>query len=165
MQTTDIIVYMRTFVEKIIFEGVDNTPTEVLVSSLLAPGSYFLAARKEVIVSAGVFQSPQLLMVSGIGPTDALELHNITVLKDLPGQTLWGQPQVGIDYRVNMPPGSQLLNSLAAAAAAAQSHPLNASGPLTAPPGMLAFERFPASVRATLSNATLLALDSGFSDD
>jgi choline dehydrogenase len=38
-----------------------------------------------VIVSAGAFQSPQLLMVSGIGPRDQLEAHDITVLADRPG--------------------------------------------------------------------------------
>jgi choline dehydrogenase len=44
-----------------------------------------LSASKEVIVSAGAFQSPQLLMVSGIGPRDQLEAHDITVLADRPG--------------------------------------------------------------------------------
>lgn len=36
--------------------------------------------RKEVIVSAGAIKSPQLLMVSGIGPTDELKKHNIQVI-------------------------------------------------------------------------------------
>lgn len=42
-------------------------------------------ANKEVIISAGAFQSPQLLMVSGIGPRETLERHGIDVLVDLPG--------------------------------------------------------------------------------
>lgn len=41
-------------------------------------------ARKEVIISGGVVNSPQLLMVSGIGPSDELKKHNIEVIKDLP---------------------------------------------------------------------------------
>ncbi|MBC8831811.1 GMC family oxidoreductase N-terminal domain-containing protein, partial [Escherichia coli] len=47
-------------------------------------------ARREVILSAGVFQSPQLLMLSGIGPADALRRHGISVVHDAPeiGQNL-----------------------------------------------------------------------------
>ncbi|KAJ7799744.1 hypothetical protein B0H14DRAFT_3491304 [Mycena olivaceomarginata] len=42
-------------------------------------------AKKEVIVSAGTFQTPQLLMLSGIGPADQLAAHSIPLVKDAPG--------------------------------------------------------------------------------
>jgi choline dehydrogenase len=42
-------------------------------------------ARKEVIVSAGAINSPQLLLLSGIGPAAALAEHDIDVLVDRPG--------------------------------------------------------------------------------
>jgi choline dehydrogenase len=46
-------------------------------------------ASREVIVSVGTYQSPQLLMLSGIGPADQLPLFGIEVRKDLPvGQGL-----------------------------------------------------------------------------
>lgn len=39
---------------------------------------------QEVIVCAGALGSPQLLMLSGIGPTEHLKQHNIPVYKNLP---------------------------------------------------------------------------------
>jgi choline dehydrogenase-like flavoprotein len=46
-------------------------------------------ASREVILAAGAYQSPQLLMLSGIGPAEALPLFGIEVRQDLPvGQGL-----------------------------------------------------------------------------
>ncbi|KAB5526340.1 hypothetical protein GE09DRAFT_1207576 [Coniochaeta sp. 2T2.1] len=42
-------------------------------------------ARREVILSGGVFNSPQLLQLSGVGPAAELALHNIPLVADLPG--------------------------------------------------------------------------------
>ena len=42
-------------------------------------------AKKEVILSAGSFQSPQLLMLSGIGDVSDLKKHGITISHELKG--------------------------------------------------------------------------------
>lgn len=42
-------------------------------------------ARRAVILSAGTFQSPQLLLLSGAGPANDLKRHGIPVVHDLPG--------------------------------------------------------------------------------
>jgi choline dehydrogenase-like flavoprotein len=44
-----------------------------------------IMARREVILSAGAFQSPQLLLLSGIGDADELKKHGIPVVHHLPG--------------------------------------------------------------------------------
>jgi choline dehydrogenase len=42
-------------------------------------------ARYEIIVSGGVYGSPQLLMLSGLGPAEHLKRHGIEVVRDMPG--------------------------------------------------------------------------------
>ncbi|KAK4118523.1 GMC oxidoreductase [Parathielavia appendiculata] len=63
-----------------------------------SPGRAF--ARKEVILSGGAFNSPQLLKLSGIGPADELAKFNISTVVDLPGvgtnlQDIYEVPVVG----------------------------------------------------------------------
>lgn len=42
-------------------------------------------ARREVLISGGAYNSPQLLQLSGIGPADLLQKHGIDVVMDAPG--------------------------------------------------------------------------------
>ena len=50
-----------------------------------AKGAFCEGASREVILCGGAINSPQLLMVSGIGPAAELRRHGIDVLADLPG--------------------------------------------------------------------------------
>jgi choline dehydrogenase len=79
-------VYPNMLAKRIVFDGdLRAKGVEVEPSSYGNTNTFVLNATKEVILSAGAFQSPQLLMVSGIGPRDQLEAHNIIVLADRPG--------------------------------------------------------------------------------
>ena len=62
-------------------------------------------AAREVVLSAGALQSPQLLQLSGIGPADLLRRHGIDVVHDLPGvgQNLQDHLQFRLMYRVAKP--------------------------------------------------------------
>jgi choline dehydrogenase len=62
-------------------------------------------ASKEVILSAGAFNSPQLLMLSGVGPRQHLEDLGIPVLQDLPvGRKLYDHITfLGLTFTVNQP--------------------------------------------------------------
>lgn len=42
-------------------------------------------ATREIVLSGGVIDTPKLLMLSGIGPADALKAHGIAVVADVPG--------------------------------------------------------------------------------
>jgi choline dehydrogenase len=57
-------------------------------------------ANNEIILSAGAFNSPQLLMLSGIGPAEHLREHGIDVRVDLPGvgRNLQDHLKIGVVY-------------------------------------------------------------------
>ena len=96
---SNLKVYPNTMAQKILFSG-NKTATGVLVES---DGiTYAINATKEVVLSAGAFQSPQMLMLSGIGPSATLESFGIKVLSDLPGvgQNMWDHPTFGPSYPV-----------------------------------------------------------------
>ena len=59
-------------------------------------------ASREVILAGGAFNTPQLLMLSGIGPADHLRSHGIDVRRDLPvGKNLQDRYEVGVVNRMN----------------------------------------------------------------
>lgn len=63
-----------------------------------------LYATREVILSCGAFDTPKLLMLSGIGPADQLRQHGIDVRADLPvGEHLLDHPEAGVVYETTRP--------------------------------------------------------------
>jgi len=82
-------------VTRICFDG--KVATGVEISRAGATGKRErLDARREVILSAGVINSPHLLKLSGIGPAQELRSHGIEVVHDLPGvgENLQDHPDV-----------------------------------------------------------------------
>lgn len=62
-------------------------------------------ASREVVLSGGAFNSPQLLMLSGIGPPEVLERHGIPVRVALPGvgMNLQDRYEIGVVNRMKFP--------------------------------------------------------------
>ncbi|KAL9127500.1 MAG: hypothetical protein Q9217_003630 [Psora testacea] len=158
-------VYHRTLAEKILLDE-SYTANGVVVSS--NGHEYTLRANKEVIVSAGTFQSPQLLMLSGVGPRSTLEAFNIPVHVDLPGvgKNLQDHPLFGSQYRVNVPTVSAALNSPFLLAVAQEAYEVHAAGPLTIPAsGFLGWEKLPERYRKNLTASSRKTLDTSFPVD
>lgn len=88
-------VITDALVQRITFEGMRATGVTLQRRGALQT----LKARAEVILSAGAFNSPQLLMGSGIGPAEQLREHGIAVRVDSPnvGENL----QDHIDFIIN----------------------------------------------------------------
>ena len=58
-----------------------------------------LVAEREIVLSAGAYGSPQILMLSGVGPADSLRALGITPVADLPvGENLQDHPFVLLNY-------------------------------------------------------------------
>jgi choline dehydrogenase-like flavoprotein len=103
-------VYTLTLAKQIIFSSSSSSSkkaTGVLIST-----NAILSARREVILSAGAFQSPQLLMVSGIGPAATLQKLGIEVIADRPGVGQGMQDHIffGPSYRVKVDTLTRLAN-------------------------------------------------------
>jgi len=77
----NLTVETRAHVTEVRFEGDEA----VGVTYEQGGTTHTADAEGEVVVSAGAYNSPQLLMLSGIGPADHLREHGIDVQVDLPG--------------------------------------------------------------------------------
>jgi choline dehydrogenase-like flavoprotein len=77
----NLCVETSALAERILFEG----RRAVAVSYRAAGIPRTARARKEILVSSGAYNSPQLLQLSGVGPSELLRQHGIEVVLDAPG--------------------------------------------------------------------------------
>lgn len=92
-----IHLMMNTVVQRVLLEGNKATGVELINGDCLK-------ASREVIVSCGALRTPQLLMLSGIGPRAELSKHNIKQVADLPvGQHLHDHGSVHIIWKLKNP--------------------------------------------------------------
>ncbi|KAF2177983.1 GMC oxidoreductase [Zopfia rhizophila CBS 207.26] len=158
-----ITVHLHSQATKILFND-DKKATGVAVST--EGRGYVISAKKEVILSAGVFHSPQLLMLSGIGPAATLSAYSIGILSDLPGvgQNLWDQIFFNVLRGISVPNTGTYLATPAQQAVALQQYFSNAAGPYSSAGGYLSFEKLPPKSLAGLSSRTASLLSQFPSD-
>lgn len=91
-------------------------------------------ANREVIVSGGAINSPQLLQLSGVGPAALLRKHGIQVVADLPGvgRNMQDHLCFPFSYRVRKPSLNAQLGSWPALLWAGMRYVLLRKGPLAA---------------------------------
>jgi choline dehydrogenase-like flavoprotein len=119
-----------TLVEKLVVE--DGRVTGVQVRR--GGTSETLLARRGVVLSAGAFNSPQILMLSGIGPAEHLRSHGIAVVLDRPA--VGSDLQDHIDYTSGWETESDVLmgqsvKGLLRMAAAIVEHRVKRTGTMT----------------------------------
>jgi choline dehydrogenase len=77
-------VVTNALVRRVTFGAADGEPRATGVYVEIDGVTRQATARREVILSGGAINTPQLLMLSGIGPADHLAAHGIDVLVDAP---------------------------------------------------------------------------------
>ncbi len=84
-------------VQKVLFEG-----SKAVGVQAQSGGEVFTLEADRVVLSAGAIRSPQLLMLSGIGPRDQLEQFGIPLVQEAPGvgQSLWNHLSAQITFKV-----------------------------------------------------------------
>jgi choline dehydrogenase-like flavoprotein len=90
---SNLTIRATTVVKRVVFDGPTATGVEV-------EGGTVVRGR-EVVLCAGALQTPQLLLLSGIGSKEELDEHGIGVVSDLPGvgKNLMDHPDVEITWR------------------------------------------------------------------
>jgi choline dehydrogenase len=97
----------RALVEKLLFDG-----GRVVGAAYERNGQLHEARGGEVLLSGGAINSPQLLMLSGIGPAEHLKANGISIMHDLPGvgQNLQDHISTALNYETR--PGMSLNHAL-----------------------------------------------------
>ncbi|KAL0266698.1 UNVERIFIED_CONTAM: hypothetical protein PYX00_009171 [Menopon gallinae] len=78
---SNLFVARKTHVRRVLMKGGRAVGVEVV----RAGKTFEILAKKEVILSAGAFNSPKILMLSGIGPEEHLKSLGVPVAKNVPG--------------------------------------------------------------------------------
>ena len=130
MGRSNLHVETDALAQRILFEGKRAKAVEYKQNGNLRTAR----ARKEVLVSSGAYNSPQLLQLSGVGPGDLLKTHGIEVVLDAEGvgNDLQDHLQVRLVTRCAQKVTlNDIVNHPVRRAMAGVRYALSRSGPLT----------------------------------
>jgi len=142
----NLTIWTEAHVKKLTFEnGTDGALRCVGAQVHRAGKTITVTAAKEIVLSAGAVNSPQILQLSGIGPAGLLKAHGIDVVMDQPfvGENLQDHLQIRAVFKVK---GTRTMNTLANSivgkAKIGLEYLLKRSGPMSMSPSQLgAFTR------------------------
>jgi len=81
MERPNLTVITHAMAQKVVIENRRATGVSVKIKGKVQT----ITAKREVILSGGAFGSPQLMLLSGIGPKNKLDPHGIEQVHELPG--------------------------------------------------------------------------------
>ncbi|KAI1306441.1 Glucose dehydrogenase -like protein [Halotydeus destructor] len=103
-------ILLMSHVTRVLFDGTQAVGIEY--EHVSAPGKkYKVMASKEIILSAGALSSPQILLLSGVGPKKQLKKLGIDLVADLPvGENLMDHVRCVVNFATNAtyPPGGEV---------------------------------------------------------
>ena len=142
----NLTIWTEAQVEKLTFEnGTDGALRCVGAQVHRAGETITVTAAKEIVLSAGAVNSPQILQLSGIGPAALLKEHGIDVVMDQPfvGENLQDHLQIRAVFKIK---GTRTMNTMANSiigkAKIGLEYLLKRSGPMSMSPSQLgAFTR------------------------
>ncbi len=127
MKRPNLTVLTRAQTTRIVFDGKRATGVDYLRHGKIE----WVHADREVVLCAGTYASPQLLMLSGVGPADHLRSVGVDVVQDLPGvgENLQEHPNLLNIYRAQGQQGLTRHLRLDRAALAVMRWALHGEGP------------------------------------
>ena len=136
LQRPNLTVVTGALVSSIRFQGREALGVEFTLDN----EKRFVEAKRETILSAGAIGSPQILQLSGVGPSTLSRDRGIEVKHELPGvgENLHDHLQIRLQYKVrNVKTLNGIANSWWGKAAMAAEYFLFRTGPLTMPPSQV----------------------------
>ncbi|TNB48228.1 choline dehydrogenase [Martelella lutilitoris] len=126
----NLTVVTGALVEKVVIENGRATGVRYLSGG---KNEALVTARREVILSSGAINSPQLLMLSGIGDAEQLKRNGIEVVRHSPdvGRNLQDHLQARLVFKCNEPTLNDEVRSLFNQARIALKYALFRAGPMT----------------------------------
>ncbi|MEM1373289.1 MAG: choline dehydrogenase [Pseudomonadota bacterium] len=125
----NLTIITHAQVEKVVTEG--SRATAVRYRDR-AGRWHEVRAGREIILSGGAINSPQLMMLSGLGEADQLRAHGIDVVADLPavGKNMQDHLQARLVYKCNEPTLNDEVGSLWGQAKIGLRYVMNRTGPM-----------------------------------
>lgn len=99
LRNVDVELQLNALVHRIVFDGKRAIGVDVEIDGAISR----VEAEREVLLCGGAFNSPHVLLLSGIGPRAQLAQHGVPCQIDLPGvgQGLEDHPAVSVRYRAS----------------------------------------------------------------